>query len=214
MGKINTVDEYLLDGCMRCKYGGTPDCKVHTWAEELRFLRHLMHQFNIVEEIKWSMPTYTVNGKNILMLFAFKDNCAISFFKGSLLKDPKKLLQKAGDNTHASRMVRITNMKDLMKWEPAIKALIAEAIEVEKAGKKVETKERPPIVINEQLKQRFKEIPALKKAFESLTPGKQRAYAIHFNEPKQDATKLARIDKLTPQILRGEGMHDQYAKKK
>ncbi|MEZ4800033.1 MAG: DUF1801 domain-containing protein [Flavobacteriales bacterium] len=214
MGKVNTVDEYLLDGCMRCKFGGTPECKVHTWAEELRFLRSLVLQCNLQEEIKWSMPCYTVNGKNVLMIFAFKDNCALSFFKGALLSDPKKLLEKAGENTQASRMVRITNMKDLNKNAAAIKALILEAIDVEKTGKKVESKGPVPIVINDQLKQRFKENPGLKKAFEALTPGKQRAYTIHFNEPKQDATKLARIDKFTPQILRGEGLHDQYAKKK
>lgn len=203
------VDQYLLDGCMRCKLGGTPECKVNAWQEELKLLRAIVLSCGLTEELKWSMPCYTIDGANILMISAFKEFCSINFFKGALLKDSNAILVKAGENTQSSRLAKFTSIKDVMAIEKVLKQYIFEAIEVEKAGLKVKTKKNPE-PIPEELEQEFKKDVEFKKAFYALTPGRQRGYILHFSQPKQSKTRLSRIEKYKDKILNGIGFHDEY----
>lgn len=207
------VDKYLVDGCMRCKYGGTPRCKVNDWQEELRELRRIILDCGLNEEVKWSAPCYTHKGKNILMLSALKDFAVISFFKGSLLSDAQGLFVAPGENSQAARYIKITDPRQIVELEKEIKASIFEAIEVEKAGLKVPFKKNPE-PIPQELLVRFEQDPNFKSAFEALTPGRQRGYIIHFSQPKQSATRVSRIEKCIPKILAGEGLHDYMRKKK
>ncbi len=207
------VDKYLIDGCMRCPLGGTPECKVHTWPEELDLLRQIVLTSGLTEELKWGAPCYTFEDKNVLMVSAFKDFCCISFFKGSLLKDSKGLLDKPGPNSQATRLFKFTNIEGIQAVEEDIKTYIKEAIEIEKAGLKVNFKKNPE-PLPEELEQKFEDDPLLKDAFEALTPGRQRGYILFFSQPKKSETRTARIEKCVPKILNGEGMHDQYKGKR
>ena len=205
----HSVEEYLADGCGRCSLGRTPDCKVHTWITELDLLRQLVLQCGLTEECKWGMPCYTFNGKNVLMVSAFKNHCSISFFKGALLNDTKNILDKPGKNSQAVRFMKFTDGKQIKTSEADIKAYIYEAIEVEKAGLNVEFKKNPE-PIPEELEQKLQEDPTLKTAFESLTPGRQRGYILYFSAPIQAKTRATRIENGIPKILNGEGLHDKY----
>lgn len=210
MAEMNPeVDFYLRDGCMRCELGGTPDCKVVDWIKELKELRRILLETELVEEVKWSVPCYTYKGKNILLMSALKDACTLSFFKGSLLKDPEGILTKPGEHSQAARYLRFTNIKDILELEATIKAYVAEAIEIEKAGLKVEFKDTVDFDVPEELQTRLDEDPALKMAFEALTPGRQRGYLLYFSGAKQSTTREARIDKFIPWILEGKGIHDR-----
>jgi len=131
------VDKYLADGCMRCEFGGTPDCKVHKWIPELEILRKIILDCGLTEELKWGVPCYTYEGKNVLLVSALKEYCAISFFKGSLLKDEKNILEKPGKNSQATRYLKFKGMQKILETEAVIKSCIFEAIEIEKAGLKV-----------------------------------------------------------------------------
>ncbi len=202
-------DTYFTDGCGRCSLGGTPECKVHRWTGELRLLRQIILSSGLKEEAKWGVPCYTHKGKNILMLSAFKDFCFISFFKGSLLMDKDKILEKPGENSQSARLLKFTDTGRINEIEAHITAYIFEAIEIEKAGLKVKTKKRPEPVPDE-LTAFFDESPALKAAFEKLTPGRQRGYIIYFSQPKQSSTRVARIEKHIGNIMKGIGMHDHY----
>ena len=202
------VDEYLADGCMRCKLGGTPECKVNDWQQELRNLRSIILECGLTEELKWSAPCYTHKGKNILMLSALKDFATIGFFKGSLLKDANGLLTTPGENSQAAKYLKITDTEQITDLEKEIKAYIFEAIEVEKAGLKVAFKKNPE-PIPDELQQRLDNDPMLKTAFEALTPGRQRGYIIHFSQPKQSKTRVSRIERCIPKILEGKGFHDR-----
>lgn len=208
MLKDSKVDLYLKEGCGRCEYYATPKCKVHTWSNELKALRNILLNCGFNEEYKWSQPCYTVDGKNILILSAFKNYCSLNFFKGSLLKDPKGILVKAGENSQAARQIRFTSVKEVVKQEALLKAYLNEAIELEKAGKKVKFKKNPEPMPNE-LEDVLKKNAELKKAFEALTPGKQRGYILFFTQPKQSKTRISRIEKCIPKILEGKGMHDK-----
>ena len=208
------VDAYLVDGCGRCELYKTPQCKVHTWAEELRELRDILLQFKLEEEIKWSVPCYVYKGKNVLMLSALKDAATISFFKGSLLKDPEKLLSQPGKNSQAARYLKITSQQQVHEFAASIKAFVSEAIQLELAGSKVDFKEKNELIYPEELLQKMEESSTFKKAFEALTPGRQRGYILHFTQPKQSKTRVNRIDKWMPTILNGKGMHDEYRSKK
>lgn len=205
--KNGKIDQYLVEGCMRCSLGGTPQCKVHKWEKELIKLRSILLECGLTEELKWSQPCYTFQGKNILILSAFKEYCALNFFKGSLIKDKSKLLTKAGENSQAARQMRFTSISYINKIESEIKAYLYEAIEIEKLGLKVETKKNPE-PIPEELKVKFIEMPYFKKAFETLTLGRQRGYIIHFSQPKQSKTRTSRIEKYIPKILDGKGFYD------
>ena len=207
------IQTYLLAGCGRCPLGGTPDCKVHTWKAEISLLRKIVSTTGLTEEMKWGGPCYTYNGKNVLMISALKKYANVSFFKGVLLKDEKNLLVKAGEHSQAARMFRFTHTDEIHAIEAEVKAYIFEAIEVERAGLKVEFKKEPEPIPTE-LEQKFKEDPLLEHAFFALTPGRQRGYIIYFTAPKQSKTRLSRIEKCTEKILNGEGLHDKYSGRK
>jgi uncharacterized protein YdeI (YjbR/CyaY-like superfamily) len=207
------VDLYLEQGCMRCPLGATPDCKVHSFTKELELLRSLMQDCGYTEELKWGVPCYTYNGKNVVLLSAFKEYAAVSFFKGSLLSDEHKLLVKPGENSQASRYLKFTDAKTIMQQQETIKTYLFEAIEIEKAGLKVEYN-RNPEPIPEELQEKLNEDPFFKASFEDLTPGRQRGYILHFSQPKQAKTRISRIEKCTPDILKGIGLNDKYSSKK
>jgi uncharacterized protein YdeI (YjbR/CyaY-like superfamily) len=204
------VDKYITDGCGRCSYFGTPKCKVHTWEIELVQLRRIILDSGLTEEYKWSQPCYTFQKKNILIMTAFKEYCALNFFKGALLKDIRGILIKPGENTQSGRQIRFTSVKEIRKLEPVLKAYILEAIEVEKKGLKVELKNSTDYKIPDELQKKFEENPKLKSAFEKLTPGRQRAYILYFTQPKQSKTRESRIEKYIPKILSGKGLLDDY----
>ncbi|MFM7327445.1 MAG: YdeI/OmpD-associated family protein [Bacteroidota bacterium] len=210
MIKITSVDEYLLTGCMRCKFGGTPRCKVHDWKEELIRLRAIMQAAGLTEEVKWGMPCYTSGGKNIAMVSALHDHASIGFFKGALLSDPKGLLVSPGEHSQAVRTLRFTSVKEITQQTATIKAFIKQALELEKAGKKIAFKKTGEHPVPEEFRKALEESAALKKAFEALTPGRQRAYLLHFSGSKQSETRTARIKKCIPQILKGIGFHDAW----
>lgn len=204
-----SVDNYFIEGCGRCPLGGSPDCKVNAWTSELALLREMVLSCGLTEESKWGVPCYTFQDKNILIVSAFKDYCSISFFKGSLLKDDKKLLVKPGPNSQAGRLAKFTTIQDIIGIEKDLKAYIYEAIEVENAGLKVPMKKNPE-PIPEEFEAELERDPVLKTAFEALTPGRQRGYIIYFSQPKQSKTRIARIEKCEPMILSGIGLHDKY----
>lgn len=202
------VDTYLSDGCGRCSLYQTPQCKVHNWTEELKQLRRIVLECGLQEELKWSQPCYSFKNSNILIVTAFKEYAALAFFKGVLLKDFKGILVAPGESSQSSRQARFTNVKDIIEKETILKAYIFEAIEVEKAGLKVNFKKNPE-PIPEEFQKKMDEIPAFKKAFEALTPGRQRGYILHFSQPKQSKTRASRVEKYMPKILNGKGINDR-----
>lgn len=207
------VDQYLLEGCGRCPLYQSPDCKVHAWPEVLRELRRVTLACGLQEDYKWSQPCYTLNGKNVLIVTAFKDYACISFFKGALLDDPHKLLITPGKSSQAARQLRFTDARKVLDLEPQIKSYIFAAIEVEKAGKQIEfKKEQEPVPV--ELQKKFDADPDFELAFRSLTPGRRRGYLLHFSQPKQSNTRTARIEKWMETIMNGEGMHDGYRAKR
>lgn len=203
------IDQYLSEGCGRCPLGGTSGCKVHKWPEELKKLRSIVLDCGLKEELKWGVPCYTYQNKNILIVSAFKEFCTISFFKGSLLNDTKRILVKPGGNSQAARYIKLTHIQEIIENESILKTYIFEAIEVEKAGLKVDFKPNPE-PIPDELTQKLDEDPFFKTAFEELTPGRQRGYILYFSKPKQSKTRVARIEKCVPKILNREGLHDKY----
>ena len=207
---MNTVDDYLLQGCMRCKYGGTPQCKVLNWVEELDMLRQLVVETGLKEEIKWGVPVYTHNGKNIVTVNALKESANIGFYKGVLLSDNHHILQQQG-NIQSARIIRFTNTAEISTIREVIKLYILEAIELEEKGVKVEVA-RNTEPIPEELEQAFDDDPLFRKAFYALTPGRQRGYIIYFSQPKQTATRQSRITKYKNQIYNGIGLNDKYGK--
>ena len=207
------IDNYLEQGCMRCELGGTPDCKVHTWTAELEKLRAIVLDCGLTEELKWGVPCYTFNDANVLTVSALKNYSVLSFFKGVLLKDSDSILESPGPNSQSARLIKFTSVDEIPKLETTLKRYVYEAIEVEKAGLKVEFKKNPE-PMPEELVQKFSDDPILKSAFESLTPGRQRGYILYFSQPKQSKTRESRIEKCTGKILNGEGLNDKYSRKK
>ena len=202
------VDNYFIEGCGRCSLVGTPQCKVHSWQVEMQHLRMILNDCGLVEDLKWSMPCYTFQGKNVVMLAAFKEYCSISFFKGALLKDEHSILVKQGENSQVTRLFKATDIQRVIENELFLKAYILEAIEIEKSGQKVELKDNTTLDLPEELLEKFKEMPAFQAAFQALTPGRQRGYQIHFSQPKQAQTRTARIEKYREQIMDGKGFYD------
>lgn len=200
-------DTYFTDGCGRCHLGGTPQCKVNRWQNELLLLRNILQDCNLTEVAKWGVPCYMFNNKNVLILGAFKDYAMISFLKGSLMSDPNKILVKAGENSHEGRLIKFTDVQTIENLKPTIKAYVFEAIEIEKAGLQVPKPKQRELMPEELLKY-FEENPQVKEAFETLTPGRQRGYLIYFNGAKQSSTRLNRIRVYAPKILMGKGFHD------
>jgi uncharacterized protein YdeI (YjbR/CyaY-like superfamily) len=192
MNKTNPrVDEYLR--------------RAKKWPEEMEKLRRICLDCGLTEELKWSKPCYTFQKSNIVIIQGFKEFCALLFCKGALLKDRKGILKKFG--WQAARRIPFTNVREIVEMEPILKAYIHEAIEAEKAGLKVEFKKNPE-PIPEELQNKLDEIPALKTAFDALTPGRQRGYILYFSAAKQSKTRETRVEKCMQQILNGKGLND------
>ena len=178
------------------------------FQKELELLRSIVLDCGLIEELKWGTPCYMFQKTNMILLGAFKDSCIISFLKGALLSDTENLLMKAGENTQAARIIKFTNVKDIVKIKSILKTYIFEAVEIEKAGLKVEPKKHSEYNVPEELKNQFKQKPDFKKAFEALTPGRQRGYLLYFSDSKQSKTREARIEKYTQRIMSGKGIND------
>jgi uncharacterized protein YdeI (YjbR/CyaY-like superfamily) len=178
------------------------------WQDELAELRSVVLETALLEEWKWRQPCYTFEGNNVVILGGFKDHCVLSFFKGALLKDPKGILEKPGENTRAARVVPFTSVAEVKKLAKVLRAYIAEAIEIEKAGLKVDFEEGREVELPAELVAVMDERADFEKAFNALTPGRQRAYLLHFNSAKQSATRTARIEKCMPRIFDGKGLND------
>jgi uncharacterized protein YdeI (YjbR/CyaY-like superfamily) len=182
--------------------------KAKKWLVELKKLRMIILDCPLAEELKWGVPCYTFQKSNIVLIHVFKEYCALLFFKGALLKDTHGVLIQQTENVQAARQIRFTNVREIVELEPVLKAYIYEAIEVEKAGLKVSFKKTKEFIISEEFQNKLDRIPALKTAFEALTPGRQRAYILHFSAPKQSKTRASRIEQCMPQILNGKGLND------
>ena len=174
------------------------------WKAEIAAMRSVLAGFAMKEERKWGKPTYTVGGKNIVILQGFKEYFGLGFFQGALLKDPKKVLVQLGQ-VHAGRVMKFTSAKEIMAKAATIKAYVREAIAVEKAGLRMKRRSTSDLPVPEELVERFRRDPRLKRAFEALTPGRQRSYLYHFAAAKQSATRAARIEKAIPAIFDGRG---------
>jgi uncharacterized protein YdeI (YjbR/CyaY-like superfamily) len=179
------------------------------WQEEFEQLRMILLDCGLTEELKWGKPCYTFQKSNIVIIQGFKEYCALLFVKGALLKDAKGLLITQTEHTQAARQIRFTNVQEIVDMEAILKAYIEEAIEVEKAGLKVDFKKTSEFTVPEEFQNKLDEIPALKTAFEALTPGRQRAYLLYFSQPKQSKTRVSRVEKYMPQILAGKGLNDR-----
>ena len=182
--------------------------KAKNWKEEFEKLRAIVLDCKLTEEFKWMHPCYTFENKNIVLIHGFKEYCALLFHKGALLKDPQGILIQQTENVQSARQIRFTNVQEIVEMEPILKAYINEAIEVEKAGLEVKIKKNTEYMIPEELQTKFDENPALKEAFEALTPGRQKGYLHHFSQAKQSKTRVSRIEKYTPKILSGMGLND------
>lgn len=183
--------------------------KAGLWQDEYQTLRALVLECGLTEDLKWGCPCYTADNKNIVLIHGFKDYCALLFFKGALLKDPKNLLTQQTENVQSARQLRFANASAIANLRAAVKAFIKEAMAVETAGLKVELKKTAEFPMPDELQIMMGEIPKLKTAFNALTPGRQRAYLLHFAAPKQSKTRTSRIEKAIPQILTGKGLNDE-----
>lgn len=182
--------------------------KAKKWQDELKKLRAIALDSGLPEGLKWGCPCYTFEGNNIVLIHAFKEYCAFLFFKGALLKDPKKILIQQTENVQAARQIRFKNLYEINKMKSTLKAYIQEAVKIEKAGLKVNFKKTTEFKMPEEFKKRLNKNAALKAAFAALTPGRQRGYLLHFSSAKQSATREARIEKSIDRILDGLGLDD------
>ncbi|MED3911499.1 YdeI family protein [Peribacillus simplex] len=182
--------------------------KAKKWKEEYETLRNIVLDCDLTEEFKWMHPCYTFEKKNIVLIHGFKEYCALLFHKGALLQDTHGILIQQTENVQGARQIRFTNVQEIVATENILKAYIHEAIAVEKAGLEVNYKDNTEFIIPEELQNKFDEIPALKTAFEALTPGRQRAYILHFSQPKQSKTRESRVEKCMQKILNGKGLKD------
>ena len=195
MNKMNPkVDEFLR--------------KADKWRDEFEKLRIIVLDCGLTEELKWGVPCYTFEERNIVLIHVFKEYCALLFFKGALLQDAHGILVRQTKNVQAARQVRFTNVREIVELEPVLKTYIHEAMEAEKAGLKVDFKKTAEFAVPEEFQRKLDEIPALKIAFEALTPGRQRAYLLYFSAPKGSQTREARVEKFLQQILNGKGLYD------
>jgi len=182
--------------------------KAKKWQKEFEKLRMITLDCGLSEELKWGVPCYTFEKRNIVLIHGFKEYCALLFFKGALLNDAESILIQQTENVQAARQIRFTNINEILELEPILKAYIFEAIEVERAGLKVPLRKTPEFAVTEEFQKKLDEIPVLKTAFDALTPGRQRAYLLHFSTPKQSQTRESRIEKCMQQILEGKGLND------
>jgi uncharacterized protein YdeI (YjbR/CyaY-like superfamily) len=182
--------------------------KATKWQAEMEKLRAILLELPLTEELKWGWPCYTDSSKNIVLIHGFNEYCALLFFKGALLSDPRGILIQQTENVQAARQMRFTSLQEIVAQEPVIKEYVEEAIAVEKAGLKVDLKPVAEFTVPVEFQQKLNELPALQTAFEALTPGRQRAYLLHFTAAKQSKTRESRIEKYIPQILEGKGLKD------
>ena len=182
--------------------------KATKWKKEVDKLRSIALDCDLIEELKWGQPCYTYQNSNIVLIHDFKEYCAFLFFKGALLKDPKKILIQQTENVQAARQVRFTNLQEIVKLEKALKTYIYEAVKVEESGVKVEFKKTKEFKMPEEFKKKLDKSPALEKAFYALTPGRQRGYLLYFSSAKQAKTREDRVEKYTKEILAGKGLED------
>jgi len=189
--------------------------KTKQWHEEFEKLRMIILDCRLTEELKWGVPCYTLPASaarqksNIVLIHGFKEYCALLFFKGALLSDVSGILIQQTKNVQAARQIRLTNVQEIVKMKSILKAYIYEAVEVEKAGLKVDYKKTTEFIMPEEFKKKLDAIPLLKTAFNALTPGRQRAYILYFSTPKQSKTRESRIEKCMQQILNGKGLNDR-----
>jgi uncharacterized protein YdeI (YjbR/CyaY-like superfamily) len=182
--------------------------KTSKWQEAYAELRNIVLDCKLTEELKWGCPCYTNGNSNIVLIHGFKDYCALLFMQGALLKDPKKILVQQTKNVQAARQIRFTHADEIWKNRSVIKSYIKEAIQLDKAGVKVELKKTDEFTMPAEFKNALTEMPELKKAFQSLTPGRQRGYLLYFSSAKQEKTRQARIEKYIPKIMDGKGVDD------
>jgi uncharacterized protein YdeI (YjbR/CyaY-like superfamily) len=182
--------------------------KAKQWQKEFEKLRMIVLACGLTEELKWGCPCYTFHESNIVLIHGFKEYCALLFMKGAILNDAHQILIQQTENVQSARQIRFTNIAEIVEMEPILKTYIFEAIEVEKAGLKVPLKKAAEFKIAEEFQKKLDEIPALKTAFNALTPGRQRAYLLHFSQPKQSKTREARVEKYMQPILDGKGLTD------
>lgn len=182
--------------------------KTGQWQTEFEKLRTIALKTELTEDLKWGCPCYTYEGKNIFLIHGFKEYCALLFFKGALMKDPENILIQQTENVQAARQIRFTNLQQIIDLEHVLNDYIFEAVEIEESGAKVEMKKTHEFNIPEEFAQKLNENPELKKAFEALTPGRQRAYLLYFSSAKQPKTRISRIEKYIPEILNGKGLND------
>jgi len=182
--------------------------KAKNWQKEYKHLRMIVLDCGLTEELKWGCPCYTFGTSNIVLIHGFKEYCALLFFKGALLKDEKNILIQQTENVQAARQIRFTNVKEIVEMKSIVKAYIYEAIEVDKAGLKVELKKTTEFTMAEEFQKKLDKNSTLKTAFYALTPGRQRGYLLYFSQPKQSKTRESRIEKSINQILNGKGLND------
>ena len=185
-----------------------PGGKAVKWQKELEKLRSIILDCGLTEELKWGVPCYAFQKSNIVLIHTFKEYCAVLFFKGALLKDANGILVQQTENVQAARQIRFTNVQEIVKMKPTLKAYLHEAIKVEEAGLKVRLKKTTEFIIPKEFQKKLNELPALKTAFKTLTPGRQRGYILYFSAPKQSKTREARVEKCKLQILNGKGLND------
>jgi uncharacterized protein YdeI (YjbR/CyaY-like superfamily) len=182
--------------------------KQKNWKDEFEKLRTIILGAELTEELKWGTPCYTFQNRNVVLMHGFKEYCALLFFKGALLKDPDGILIRQTQNVQSARQIRFTSVREIVKLKTTLKAYLKEAVEVEKAGLKVNFKDTSEFTVPEEFQRKLDKSATLKKAFRALTPGRQRAYLLYFSTPKQSKTRESRIEKSTPQILAGKGLDD------
>ena len=190
------VDEFLV--------------KASKWKDEFTRLREIVFGLGLTEELKWGKPCYSFQDGNIVLIHGFKEYCALLFMKGALLKDAKGILVQQTPNVQSARQIRFTSIQEVNEMEPLVKAYVREAIEVEKAGLKVELKKNSELVFPQEFQSRLDSDSALATAFKALTPGRQRGYNLHFSAPKQSKTRESRVEKCIPRILAGKGLDDPF----
>jgi uncharacterized protein YdeI (YjbR/CyaY-like superfamily) len=182
--------------------------RLKNWVDEVRALRAICLDSGLGEDLKWGVPCYTLEGRNVVLIHSFKEYCALLFFKGALLKDAKGILIRQTDNVQAARQVRFKNVDDIRKLKAVLKAYLSEAVKLEQSGVKVEFKKTEEFSVPEEFQAKLDEMLDLKTAFEALTPGRRRAYLLHFSSAKQSKTRTARVIKAIPDILSGKGLDD------
>lgn len=210
MKMTKDASSFFSIGCGRCELGGTPQCKVHSRTEVLHTLRKHLLQSGLKEESKWGVPCYTLHGKNVALLGAFKDAAFISFLKGVLLKDESGILVSPGKESQSARLLKFPDMASVQAIEHLIPAYLREAMTIEDRGEKVQTKRIDEYEHPEELTRYFEENPNHEKSFRALSAGRQRGYLLYFAQPRQAETRLRRIKKCIPDILAGRGLNDGY----